>query len=132
MNKKYFIASIIIICAVAYLIFSGFNSAGVYYMNVDELLAKSIPLVKDLRLSGLVETGSVKREDSKKMLYFALAGEKGDRINVVYEGIIPDSFKEGVGVIVEGKYTKGINTFYAHSLLAKCPSKYESKIEKDN
>jgi hypothetical protein len=41
-----------------------------------------------------------------------------------------DAFKEGVQVIVEGRYDKDTNTFKAKTLLAKCPSKYEAEVEK--
>jgi cytochrome c-type biogenesis protein CcmE len=132
MKKKYIISSIIICIVVVYLIFTGFKSEGVYYLNVDELIAKDVSLNKNVRVSGIVEKGTIKRIDAEKKLYFHLADEGNKYVNVFYKGIIPDAFKEEIGVIVEGSYNREKNLINADVLLAKCPSKYEAKIEKSN
>ena len=131
MKKKYIISSLLICLVILYLIFTGFKSEGVYYLNVDELLAKNVELNKDVRVSGIVKKGTIKRIDAEKKLYFNLLGDRGKYIEVFYEGIIPDAFKDEVGVIVEGSFNREKNLLKAEVLLAKCPSKYESKIEKD-
>ncbi|MDY6821835.1 MAG: cytochrome c maturation protein CcmE [Deferribacterota bacterium] len=128
MKKKYIISSCLIIIAIIYLITTGFNKSGIYYLEVDELIAKDISLGTDVRVSGLVKVNSVIRNDKEKELFFKLIGEDNNYINVSYNGIIPDTFKEGRGVIVEGVYNKEKNTLDAKTLLAKCPSKYEAKL----
>lgn len=130
MKKKYVISSLLIVVIVIYLIFTGFKSGGVYYLNVDELLAKKVDFNRVVKVSGIVEKDTIKRIDAEKKLYFSLIGENGGSLDVFYEGIIPSAFKEGVGVIVEGSYNSDKNLFTADVLLAKCPSKYEAKIEK--
>lgn len=130
MKKKYLVSSLLVCVVILYLIFTGFKSEGVYYLNVDELIAKNVNLNKNVRVSGIVEKNTIKRIDAEKRLYFQLAGEGGEFVNVYYEGIVPDAFKEGVGVIVEGSYNSDKNLINADVLLTKCPSKYEAKIEK--
>jgi cytochrome c-type biogenesis protein CcmE len=129
MKKKYIISTLIIFVVVLYLVFTGFKSEGVYYLNVDELVAKNVDLNKEVRVSGVVEKGTIKRIDAEKKLYFNLIGDNGKYIKVFYEGIIPDAFKEGGGVIVEGTYSRSSNLLTADVLLAKCPSKYEAKVK---
>jgi len=132
-KSKFLIAGLIVIAAVGYLVISGFNSSSVYYLEVNELVNKSSGYSeKGLRVSGDVKNGTVQKDVVNKHLEFVMSGKEGSEMNVVYNGIIPDAFNEDVQVIIEGEYSKKTNTFKARTLLAKCPSKYESKVEKDS
>jgi len=129
---KIIIPGVIIVAVILYLIMSSFKSAGVYYLEVSELTQDLQKYYgKSLRVSGLVENGSVIKKPIEKYLEFNLVDDKGAKIKVVYKGIIPDAFKEDVGVIVEGKVDKD-NVFRANTLLAKCPSKYEAEVKESN
>jgi cytochrome c-type biogenesis protein CcmE len=137
MNRKvrFLVAAGVLIAAVAYLMYTGVQQTAVYYLTIDEFLAKKEGLVNEgIRVAGRVELGSV----SKKMtpageeLNFRLGdfkgdGERHDGVAVYFVGVTPDMFKAAGGsdVIVEGKYRNG--TIYAQSVLTSCPSKYEAE-----
>ena len=94
-----------------------------YFRTPTELVSGTYPEKQNghgLRLGGLVEKGSVTRQGST--LSFRLTDMK-NTVGVSYDGIVPDLFREGQGVIVEGKMgDSGI--FQASLLLAKHDEKY--------
>ena len=139
MNKRarFAIAAFLLAGAVGYLMYSGVRETAVYYLTIDEFLAKKESLTNEgIRVAGRVEVGSV----SKKMtpigeeLNFRLGdfhsdGAAAPTVPVHFIGVTPDMFKAdgGSDVIVEGKYRDG--TLYAQSVLTSCPSKYEAEAE---
>ncbi|MGH9340169.1 MAG: cytochrome c maturation protein CcmE [Acidobacteriota bacterium] len=127
-HLKFIVAGTLIIGAISYLMFSGVNDSMVYYYDVSELMAKGPELEgKGVRLSGFVSPGSIVREGSKSKVQFLVFEKAGDRtVQVAYEGIIPDTFRDNAEVVVEGTYQPAQNSFQANTLLAKCPSKYEA------
>lgn len=131
-GSKFIIAGIIVIGVIGFLIMSGFQKNSVYYLEVHELLKQPDTYkTKGVRISGNVKEGSIKQEVMKKHLQFVMIDDTGATMNVEYTGLVPDAFTEDVQVIVEGRYDKGKNTFYAKTLLAKCPSKYEADATKE-
>ena len=70
--------------------------------------------------------GSIEKGELGTMRVRFLVEEGGRETVVVYTGLIPDTFKDGSEVVVEGTYAPNA-TFTAHTLFAKCPSKYESE-----
>ncbi len=128
-KSKFLIAGLVVVAAVGYLIISGFKTNSVYYLKVSELVNQHENVSeKGLRVSGDVENGTVNKDVVNQHLEFVMTDETGAKMNVVYNGIIPDAFSEDVQVIVEGEYSKDTNTFNARTLLAKCPSKYEAEV----
>ena len=78
-----------------------------------------------IRLGGLVEVGSVKRGGGSTVT-FAVTDTKAS-IPVTYTGILPDLFREGQGVVTEGKFIAGSDVFVADTVLAKHDEKYMPK-----
>ncbi|MDH5188415.1 MAG: cytochrome c maturation protein CcmE [Rhodospirillaceae bacterium] len=76
---------------------------------------------KRLRLGGLVEEGSVVREAGSTVTRFRVT-DLENVVDVVFDGILPDLFREGQGVIAEGKYING--AFQASEVLAKHDEQY--------
>lgn len=130
-SRKFLIASLVIAIAIATLIYVGINESGVYYMTVAELKKSgSTTIGQGLRISGNVTKGSVEEIAKDLILKFRVKDEEGPDnvfVNVYYKGIKPDSFKEDVQVILEGKYDPPKNLFTATTLLVKCPSRYEGE-----
>ncbi len=126
-NKKikFIIGGLLIVAAVAYLIYTGLQSSSAYYLTIDELNAKGSSIIgRQVRVSGLVDTPSVDYDHKALLLQFDIASETGERLHVVFNGPKPDQMdSEGAEAIVEGKFD-GQN-FQAQSLLLKCPSRYE-------
>ena len=122
---KFSIGGLIIILVIGYLAFSGMKGSMLYYVTPTELLNKGDQAyAQGVRLSGLVENGSIERNDVNLNLNFRIRDDR-NVIFVRYTGIVPDTFKAGAEVVVEGKLKKE-GFFEATTLLAKCPSKYES------
>lgn len=131
MNKwiKFIIAAVVVIGVVTYLMVSGLSQHSVYYLEVSELLASPEKFdMKGARISGDVVEGSINKDTmDKKLLQFTIADSQGSSMNVEYRGVVPDAFEEGVTVIVEGNYDPVKKVFFAKTLLAKCPSKYDGE-----
>ena len=115
--------------AIAYLIYTGVTDATMYYLTVSELKSAietgDVSYDENMRLHGKVVTGSIERGDVGSLRIQFLAHEGGIQAPVVYTGVVPDTFRDDSEVVLEGGYGRN-GTFHAHTLYAKCPSKYES------
>lgn len=123
-KKRFFIGGIIVFLALGYLGYAGFEGSATYYYTVDELMREGNSIYgQNVRVNGQVAPGSLEQEPGSLALGFTIiAGEAS--LPVVYQGVVPDTFKVGSEVVVEG-YLDSDNTFQANTILAKCPSKYE-------
>ncbi len=130
---KFLVAGGLILAAIGYLMFSGFSGSMVYYYSVPEVLAKSPDLNdRGIRVSGHVDEGSIVRDPGQAKVSFRVIDKSTQKtLPVVYQGIIPDTFKDHAEVVVEGRFLDSDRTFHATTLLAKCPSKYERQEEGD-
>ena len=130
-SRKFLIAGMVIVTAIAALVYVGIKESGVYFMTVTELKTKGATVAgQGLRASGKVIEGSISEVPRELILKFQIKDdevENSDYINVYYKGIKPDSFKADVQVILEGKYDATENLFKATMLLVKCPSRYEGE-----
>ncbi len=126
---KFIVGGIVIVAALAWLGFVGFQETKAYYITVDEYYNASKGTLdgKTLKLAGDVVAGSVDR--SKPQMEFVLSS-RDNKIRVRYIGkdVIPDTFKDGTKALVEGS-TASDGTFQARHIEAKCASKYESKYD---
>jgi cytochrome c-type biogenesis protein CcmE len=124
-RKKIFIAVVVMVAVGGYLAYSGARSSMAYYLTVGELLDGSAAVQdSDLRVSGKVAVGSVRWDQVSGLLQFE-ATDGSRALRVVYRGVVPDTFKPGADVVVEGRFDG--TTFTAVRLFAKCPSKFEVK-----
>lgn len=126
---KFAVAGSAVAAVVAYLMITGLTNYSVYYLKVADLINDPhMYNAKGARISGEVVEGSIyKDKENAKLMRFDLADEDGSKMSVEYTGVVPDAFEEGVTVIVEGKYDPDQTKFYAKTLLAKCPSRYEGE-----
>jgi len=132
-NQKwvYLAAILLVATGVGYLIFSGLSKNSVYFLNVGEALAMPPGELSQARLFGTVSAEDIDRDPSALGVAFHVL-DKDDpskSIRVNYRGAVPDTFKPGVEVILEGSYTSGPPRFEATTLLTKCPSKYQKNEE---
>ena len=123
---KLFIAAAVVIAGISYLMISGISQTTVYYYKLSELMAQPSVGANGVRVSGKVVAGSI-RKDAPTMSVDFVMGDNDVRIPVRYTGIIPDTFKDDSEVVLEGKLNADGTAFQAHTLLAKCPSKYEGQ-----
>jgi len=93
----------------------------VFFHTPSDVAEKSIAAGQRFRLGGLVADGSVKRGDGAKVEFAVTDTLK--TVHVTYEGVLPDLFKEGQGVVAEGMLTPA-GLFVADSVLAKHDENY--------
>ena len=92
------------------------------YFTPTQVSNGEAPQGRSFRIGGLVEEGSVKREADGLTVNFAIT-DTHKRIPVVYKGILPDLFKEGKGVVAQGKI-EADGVMHADEVLAKHDENY--------
>ena len=92
-----------------------------YFYTPTEIAAGKAPIDKAIRLGGMVEKGSLRHKDSLTIQFAVTDGR--DKVIVVYRGIPPDLFREGSGVVAEGKLLR-FGFFTADNILAKHDERY--------
>jgi len=130
-RKKFVIGGIIIFLAVGYLGFMSFQSSATYYYTLTEFAQKGDSVYgENVRVKGDIASGSVETEQAGRVLRFILI-EGPESMPVYYQGVVPDTFHETFEIVIEGKL--GVDgVFEAHTLMPKCPSKYESEPVEDS
>ena len=125
-GRKFLISGVILFLAIGYLGYTGFQSSATYYYTVSELLHQVNPAYgENVRVNGQVSPDSMEQEaGSLNVRFIIIDGE--EILPVVYQGIVPDAFKAGSDIVVEG-YLNSAGIFQANSILTKCPSKYVPK-----
>ncbi|MFC2072369.1 cytochrome c maturation protein CcmE, partial [Chloroflexota bacterium] len=124
-KKRFLIGGIIIFLAIGYLGYLGFQSSAAYYYTVSEFMEQGDSIYgKNIRVDGQVAPGSLQQESAGSILKFTIIDVAGEEsLPVVYQGVVPDTFKVGNAVVVEG-HLNSTGIFQAHTLMVKCPSKY--------
>jgi len=102
------------------LVLTAFQDNLVFFYSPSDVATKQIPPDRRFRIGGLVEPGSVKKSGIE--VAFTVT-DNVNVIKVVYSGIVPDLFREGQGVVAEGKLN-GQGVFVAREVLAKHDEKY--------
>ncbi len=92
------------------------------YFTPTQVYNKEVPQERSFRIGGLVEAGSLKREGDGLTVHFVITDLKKS-LPVVYKGILPDLFKEGKGVVAEGKM-EADGVMHASEVLAKHDENY--------
>ncbi len=103
-------------------VLNAFRSNLVFFYSPTEVLAGKIAVNKTFRIGGLVEQGSVRRSPDGLKVDFIVT-DLNKKLPVHYEGILPDLFREGQGVVAQGRLQDG-NRFVASEVLAKHDEKY--------
>lgn len=108
----------------AILVLNAFQSNLVFFFSPSQVAANEAPINKRFRIGGLVEEGSVNRNSSEGDITVSFAvTDNAKVIPVVYTGILPDLFKEGKGVVAQGKMSAN-GVFEADEVLAKHDENY--------
>jgi cytochrome c-type biogenesis protein CcmE len=103
-----------------YLVASAFRNNLVFFFSPTQVVAKEAPVGRTFRIGGLVENGTLKRDGLK--VHFTVT-DTAASVPVVYNGILPDLFKEGRGCVAQGKI--GVDgVFVADQVLAKHDENY--------
>lgn len=149
---KFIVGGLLIVAAIAYLIFSSSQVAAQYFLTIEELQARSAAMTgKDVRISGAVIGDTIQYDAQTLTLTFTVANMPGDnkvidargglakvlheavtdpnasRMKIVYKGVKPDLLRDEAQAIMTGKLESD-GVFYATELLLKCPTKYEEAV----
>lgn len=104
------------------LVLNAFRSNLVFFFTPTQVMANEAPIGHSFRIGGLVENGSVHREQDGISVRFTVT-DTARAVPVVYVGILPDLFREGKGVVAQGKL--GVDgVFRADQVLAKHDENY--------
>lgn len=103
-------------------VLNAFRSNLVFFYSPTEVLEGKVATNKTIRIGGLVEKGSVRRSPDGLKVDFTVT-DLNKKLPVHYEGLLPDLFREGQGVVAQGRLQAG-NSFVASEVLAKHDEKY--------
>jgi cytochrome c-type biogenesis protein CcmE len=151
-RAKFLVGGLLIVAAVVYLIASSTQASAQYYLTIDELKARGSEIGdRDIKISGAVDGDTISYDAQSLTLKFTIANVPADldaieqsgglaevlhnavmdpnasRLNVVYEGPMPDLLRDEAQAIVTGRLDSD-GVFHAYELLLKCPTRYEEEI----
>ncbi|OQY48302.1 MAG: hypothetical protein B6242_02785 [Anaerolineaceae bacterium 4572_78] len=128
---KFIVGGVLIIVAIAYLIFASIQSTSTFFFTVDEFFEHQTEVIgQPVRVSGPVDIASVDYNSKDLILKFDIVGESQERLPVIFNGPKPDQMSEGALAIIEGTFDG--NILNAHKLMLQCPSKYEGEDAEKN
>jgi len=107
--------------ATAYGVLRAFNDNMVFFYTPTQLANGEAPAGRSYRVGGMVEQGSIQRAPDSLVMRFRVT-DNAHTVPVEYAGITPDLFKEGKGVVAQGKMQQGV--FMATEILAKHDENY--------
>lgn len=116
------IAGLLFLAAGAFLVLRAFEANVMFFVTPSDITQMELTGNEQFRLGGLVEIDSVKRADDGLEVDFVVT-DGGASIPVHYQGLLPDLFKEGQGVVTEGVIDGG-GVFQARTVLAKHDENY--------
>jgi cytochrome c-type biogenesis protein CcmE len=127
-RNKFLLGGVLVLGTASYLMASSIDETATYYLTPGELAAK----VDDnprfskngVKVGARVVTGTIKRDPGGRELTFVMTDGKQE-YPVHYRGVAPDTFTDGVDIVVEGRLDAN-GVFQATTLLAKCASRYEN------
>ena len=118
----FIVASLAALGLATWLVLGAFRQNLVFFFSPTQVATKEAPVNKTFRIGGLVENGSLKRENDGLTIRFTVT-DTANTIPVVYKGIMPDLFKEGRGCVAQGRIGSD-GVFYADQIMAKHDENY--------
>lgn len=114
------IAGVVGLTVAGLFVLNAFRSNLVFFYSPTEVLEGKAPVNQRLRIGGLVVKGSVKKDGTKVQF---VVTDLTSKVTVRYQGILPDLFREGQGVVAQGRLVGG-DEFLADEVLAKHDENY--------
>jgi cytochrome c-type biogenesis protein CcmE len=116
---KLVLLGLVLAAGAGYLVYSSTQGSAEYYQTISEMRAH--PQARDVRVVGVVQNDVVRSQGGQQVRFTVAGG--GQRMAVDYSGTLPDIFKPGVQVVVQGHPDRA-GVFQASQLQAKCPSRF--------
>ncbi len=125
-STKWLVGISLIASAVIAMAMTQISSNTVYFYTPDEAQAQAASLTsQNIKVAGMVIAGSREWDATTLKLAFTITDLKNHEIRVKYNGPPPDMFKEGQGVVIEGKISSDGQTFAAKTLMVKHSEEYK-------
>jgi cytochrome c-type biogenesis protein CcmE len=128
---KFMIGAAVVLGSAGWLMASSIRETGMYYLTPAELASKvradSTMYETGVKLGARVVPGTIVRQAGGRDIQFRVT-DGAQEFPVAFRGIAPDTFTDGVDVVLEGRLARD-GTFRATTLLAKCASRYENAPE---
>lgn len=125
-RNRLIIITAILIVVVAFFVYQSSFGTYSYYKTVTELQNDPSLIGVKVRVGGIVVKDSLKR-DAKG--YHFLISDKAQTMQINYDGVMPQTFGEGIQVVAEGTYRSN-SQLDAKKIITKCPTKYQSQEKK--
>ncbi len=126
---RYLAGSAVIVAGIGFLTVSGLRQSTAAHTTLAALLEgdPAASSGRRLQLGGShVEPGSIVWGPYRSRPAFVVTdGERSLRAEYVGKGMLPDTFRDGAQLVLEGRYDPGVRVFYADAVYAKCPARYE-------
>jgi cytochrome c-type biogenesis protein CcmE len=116
------VIGVLLLAAAVALVLNAFNKNLVFFFTPSQIAGGEAPQGKPFRIGGLVENGTLERKPDSTTVFFKVT-DKAKTVIVEYTGILPDLFKEGRGVVAQGRLG-GDGIFRASEVLAKHDENY--------
>ncbi|QEA12522.1 cytochrome c maturation protein CcmE [Comamonas flocculans] len=107
------------------LVLNAFQDNLVFFFSPSQVASSEAPVDRSFRLGGLVQEGSVQRSSDSLAVHFVVT-DGAQAIPVTYDGLLPDMFREGKGVVTQGRL-QADGSFRAEQVLAKHDENYTPK-----
>jgi cytochrome c-type biogenesis protein CcmE len=117
------VAALVAVGGAVILAMSAMRAQASFFYAPGDVAAKGLPLDRSVRIGGMVRRGSLRRHPDGITIDFVVGDESPATIPVRYTGITPDLFREGSGVIAEGRFQPN-GSFVASEILAKHDENY--------
>jgi cytochrome c-type biogenesis protein CcmE len=111
----------LLVAAAAALVLTAFEDNIVFFHSPTDVVENKLPPDRRMRIGGLVEEGSVKKDIAEARVTFRIT-DLMNTVTVTYRGLLPDLFRPGQGVVAEGRLRDGV--FHAEEVLAKHDENY--------
>lgn len=115
-------AGVALLVGAVALVLNTFNDNMVFFYSPTQVAAKEAPQGRTFRIGGMVQEGSLQRGDDGTSVKFVVT-DTANTLTVAYKGALPDLFKEGKGVVAQGKLDEA-GLFTASEVLAKHDENY--------
>ncbi len=126
-SLKWLIGGAVIVVASLAIANLQFGDSVVYFYTPDEAYAKAANLSeKTIKVGGMVKAGTVDWKPEELTLGFTMTDMKGIDIQVKHKGVPPDMFKEGQGVVVEGRIEPNGQVMVSQRLMVKHSEEYKT------
>lgn len=123
-RRRFAFAALLVACAAVSvaLVMNAFRSNMVFFFSPSDVVAQQSPKDRLFRIGGLVQGGSLQRQADGVTVHFAVT-DTMQSVPVQFKGILPDLFREGKGVVAQGRLGSD-GVFHAQEVLAKHDENY--------